>query len=71
MNTTEYLINKYGLRMTFDELAKELRIPVGTLRSKRFYGGLNIKTYSDEPRGRIYADCRDVAAYLDSMREAV
>lgn len=62
-----YLLDKYGPRLTMQELAEVLGIAHGTLRNRLSAGTLKVRTYYDG--GTRYADFRDVAEYLDRCRE--
>jgi hypothetical protein len=63
---TAYLMEKYGPRLGTDELAQVLGISVKTLGNKLYRGEVEITTYKDQ--GKVWADCRDVAEYLDACR---
>lgn len=62
-----YLLEKYGLRLTTEQLAEALGMAHGTLRNKISAGTLTVPTYLDG--GTRYADYRDVAAYMDEKRK--
>ena len=67
MLTTVYLIERYGLRLTMEQLAQELGLAVATLHARIARGELGIPTYVD---GKMrFADVRDVAEYLDIKRQ--
>lgn len=67
MLTTVYLIERYGLRLTMEQLAQVLGLAVATLHARIARGELGIPTYVD---GKLrWADARDVAEYLDRLRE--
>lgn len=66
MTTTEFLMNKYGTRMSVDDLIGELKIPYDTLMQKRSRGVLGFHTYRDGMR--VFAATSDIAEYLDRMR---
>lgn len=66
MTAQEYLINKYGMRMTITEIIAELKTPYDTLMQKRSRGTLGFKTYKDGVK--VYAATTEVAAYLDSKQ---
>lgn len=59
------VVEKYGLRLTMDQLADALGIAVNTIYNQIAQGTFKVQTYLD---GKRYADYRDVAAYLDQMR---
>lgn len=61
-----YLIEKYGLRLSLDQLGAELDMSAGAIRNQISEGRFPIPTYLDQ--GRRWADYRDVAEYLDSQR---
>lgn len=66
MLTTVYLIERYGLRLTMEQLAQVLGLAVATLHARIGRGELDIPTYVD---GKLrWADTRDVAEYLDRKR---
>lgn len=67
MLTTLYLIERYGLRLTMEQLAQVLGLAVATLHARIARGELGIPTYVD---GKMrFADVRDVAEYLDIKRQ--
>lgn len=67
MLTTVYLIERYGLRLTMEQLAQVLGLAVATLHARIARGELGIPTYVD---GKMrFADVRDVAEYLDIKRQ--
>jgi predicted site-specific integrase-resolvase len=67
MLTTVYLIERYGLRLTMEQLAQVLGLAVATLHARIARGELAIPTYVD---GKMrFADTRDVAEYLDIKRQ--
>lgn len=61
-----YLLEKYGPRLTMEQLAQVMGISYGTLRNKVASDTFAVHTYLDE--GRRWADVRDVAAHLDRVR---
>lgn len=63
----DYLMNKYGLRMTIEELATELKVPVNTLKSRFSNVRTNLKIYRDGKR--VFANTEDVANYLKAMAD--
>lgn len=67
MLTTAYLLERYGPRLTVEELAEVLRLGVPTVRNRLSAGTLGVRTYTDGDRR--FADALDVACYLDSMRQ--
>lgn len=64
--TTAYLMEKHGLRLDLEALAKELDTTPANLRRRISLEDFEIPTYLDG--GRRWADVRDVAAYLDQRR---
>jgi predicted site-specific integrase-resolvase len=65
--TQAYLLEKYGPRLTMEQLSDVLTIEPGTLYNQISAGACPVKTYREGKR-RL-ADYRDVAAYLDQIRE--
>lgn len=65
--TQMVLVEKYGLRVDLEGLAKILDTTAPNLRRKISEGTMEIPTYLDG--GRRWADVRDVAEYLDRRRE--
>lgn len=65
--TTAYLMDKHGLRLDLEALAKELDTTPANLRRRISLGDFEIPTYVDG--GRRWADVRDVAEYLDERRD--
>jgi len=63
---TAYLMEKYGPRLGTDQLAEVLGVSVKTLGNKLYRGEVGITTYKDQ--GKVWADARDVAEYLDECR---
>lgn len=63
-----FLLEKYGPRLTMQELAEVLGIAHGTLRNRLSAGTFKVRTYVDG--GTRYADYRDVAEYLDECRQS-
>lgn len=61
------LIEKHGMRVDLERLATILETTAPTLRRKISDGSMEIPTYVDG--GKRWADIRDVAEYLDAMRE--
>ena len=57
---------KYGLRLTVEQLGKALSLAPQTIYNKIAKGEFKVPTYVDG--GKLYSDYRDVAAYLDSFR---
>jgi hypothetical protein len=63
---TAYLMEKYGPRLGTDELAEVLGISPRTLANKVYRCEVPLPVYKDQ--GKVWADCRDVAEYLDACR---
>ena len=59
------IISRYGQRLTVEQLAEVLKLSPGTIRNRMAAGALPF-VYKDG--GRVFADARDVVAYLDSLR---
>lgn len=64
---TAYLMERYGPRLGTDELAQVLGVSVKTLGNKLYRGEVPVATYKDQ--GKVWADARDVAEYLDECRK--
>lgn len=64
--TTAYLLEKYGVRLTMEELAAELDLSKQTIANRISRGVFECRTYVDG--GKRFADVRDVAEYLDRAR---
>lgn len=61
----EYLMNKYGIRLTRDELAKELKIPLGTIKNKPWQISNGLNLYRDGRR--TFINSTTVAEYLEKL----
>ena len=61
-----YLLERYGPRLTIEQLAEALQIGKSTIHNQVGAGTFAIPTYLDQ-RTR-FADVRDVASYLDACR---
>lgn len=61
--TRAALIDKYGLRLTMEQLAEVLGMHPGTVYNQLNKGELKIRTYRE--RGRRYASYEAVAEYFD------
>ena len=61
-----YLLEKYGPRLSMEQLAELLGIKAGTLYNQVSGGNCSVRTYVDG--GRRWADIRDVAEAFDRMR---
>jgi hypothetical protein len=64
--TQSYLLEKYGPRLTMEQLAELLGIKPGTLYNQVSGRTCSVRTYVDG--GRRWADIRDVDEALDAMR---
>ena len=60
------IFERYGPRLGVTELAEVLGVTKGALYNQFSAGTCPVKTYVDA--GKRYADFRDVAEHLDSMR---
>lgn len=60
------IVEKYGMRLTVEKLGEALGLAPQTIYNKIAKGEFNVKTYVDG--GKRFADYRDVASYLDSLR---
>ena len=63
---TAYLLEKYGPRLGREDLAQVIGITPRTLEKKVYMNALGVTTYKDQ--GKLWADARDVAEYLDECR---
>ena len=67
ITTTLFLMEKYGPRMTMEQLGQALGLATPSIHNRIGRGELAIPTYVD---GKLrYADTRDVAEYLDLKRQ--
>lgn len=64
---TAYLMERYGLRLTVEQLAEALGITEGAVRNQISRRTFPIPTYVDQ--GRRWADAQDVAEYVDQCRQ--
>lgn len=62
-----YLLERYGIRLTLDQLGEVLGMSAGSIRNQISEERFAIPTYLDQ--GRRFADHRDVSEYLDQLRE--
>lgn len=62
------IAEKYGLRLTVEQLADALGLAKNTIYNQLAKGTFGVKTYLDGKQR--WADYRDLAAYLDSQRES-
>lgn len=65
--TQVIVAEKYGPRLTLDQLAEVLGMAKNTIYNQTSAGTFPIPTYIDG--NKRFADYRDVATYLDSCRE--
>jgi excisionase family DNA binding protein len=63
--TRAAIIDKYGLRLTMEQVAEVLGVHPGTVYNQIASGTLKIGTYKEG--GRRYASYAAVADYLDNM----
>lgn len=63
----QHLLNKYGVRLTLNEVSEILKIPINTLYNKRNKQELPFKTYKDGLR--VYADTKDIANHLENNHD--
>ena len=63
-----HLLDKYGPRLDSHAMAEVLSLEPKTVQNKIAANTLGIKTYVDG--GKRWADFRDMADYLDSLRLA-
>ena len=60
------ITEKYGLRLTVDQMADALGLARNTIYNQIAQGTFRVKTYVDG--GKRFADYRDLAKYLDEVR---
>lgn len=65
--THAYLLDRYGLRISIDQLTDILNLKCGTIYNQISAQTFPIRTYTDG--GKRFADYRDVATYLDECRQ--
>lgn len=65
--TQAMIAEKYGLRLDAESLANILGMATGTVLNNIRSGRFTIPTYKDG--GKVWADYRDVAEYIDLCRE--
>ena len=61
------VFERYGARLGVEQLAEVLGVTKGALYNQFSAGTCPVKTYVDG--GKRWADFRDVADYLDAMRQ--
>lgn len=66
--TQVMIAERYGLRLSMEQLAELLGVAKGTLYNQVSAGSCPIRTYVDQ--GKRWADYRDAAAHFDKLREA-
>ena len=64
--TQAYLLEKYGPRLSIEQLASVLGVAKGTIYNQISAQTFPLPTYTDH--GKRWADYRDVATYLDDVR---
>lgn len=62
-----WLLEKYGVRLGMKQLAEVMQLGFSTVNNRLSDGTLGVRTYLDG--GRRFADVRDVAEYLEALRE--
>lgn len=65
--TQAFIVERYGLRLSVEQLAEVLGISKGALYNQFSAGACPVKTYVDG--GKRWADYRDVAEHLDQCKE--
>lgn len=65
--TQAFIAEKYGIRLDAEALASILGIATGTILNNIRSGRFTIPTYKDG--GKVWADYRDVAEYIDACRK--
>ena len=65
--TCAWLMEKYGLRLNIKQLAEALGVSVSTITNQLAERRFPIPSYKDV--GGVRFDYRDVAEYLDTMRD--
>lgn len=60
------IAEKYGLRLTVDQLADALNLARNTIYNQIAKGEFKVPTYVDG--GKRFCDYRDLASYLDGVR---
>lgn len=62
------IVEKYGPRLNVEQLSEIFDLEPNEIYRQVSLGTFPVVTYVDS--GKRFADCRDVAAYLDACREA-
>lgn len=65
--TQAYLLEKYGPRLSLEQVAEVLGFEKQTVYHRISRGDLGVRTYVDG--GRRWADARDVAEAFDEFRK--
>jgi hypothetical protein len=65
--TQAFVVEKYGIRLSVEQLAGVLGLTKGALYNQFSAGTCPVKTYIDG--NKRWADYRDVAKHLDDCRE--
>jgi hypothetical protein len=65
--TTAYLLEKYGPRLSVEQMAELLSSTPGAVRNAISADRFPLPTYLEG--GRRWCDCRDAAEYFDRCRE--
>ena len=65
--TQAIIADKYGLRLTVDQLGECIGLASNTIYNKLAKGEFKLPTYMEG--GKRFCDYRDVADYLDSCRK--
>lgn len=63
-----FLLDKYGVRLSMDQLADAMGLATNTIYNKVASGKLRVPTYLDD--GKRWADAVAVASYLDEMAKS-
>ena len=62
------IAEKYGLRLTVEQMADALNLARNTIYNQIAAGTFKVPTYVDG--GKRFCDYRDLASYLDRVRES-
>jgi len=62
-----WLLEHYGPRLSLKQVAEVLQLGLSTINNRVSDGTLGVRTYLDG--GRRFADSRDVAEYLEGLRD--
>lgn len=66
IDTLTYLRDKYGLRMTLEQVASEINMSVHTLRNQQYLGKLPFPSYKDDGKRVTFVNTETLADYIDS-----